>query len=289
MTFFRSLFLIALFLVFFIPGVSDAQILCRSSVGGHCVNLAAASTIPGLEFLGDVATPSELFSKVYTFGVSFVGLAAFFMFTYGAVRYMMAGEGSPSEARKIMYNAVFGLVLALVSFLILKIINPELVSGFNIALPPIPGLKASGSNSAPAPGSKACGSGTCSAGYTCINTSSGPACQPQTGGSAPGGSVTTQVPCGSGVCSPGYICGSTDKGAQVCFPPGDIPKTTKVVISDTTFPMSQPSAPPDPKLLQACKDAGRIAERSPLAIGGTKCVTFCLAKNEAPRNPKCLD
>ena len=142
MTLFRSLALTALFLVFFIPGFSDAQILCRSSVGGHCVNLAAAGTVPGLEFLGEIETPSALFSKIYTFGVSFVGLAAFFMFTYGAIRYMTAGEGSPSEARKIMYNAIFGLVLALVSFLILKIINPELVSGFNIALPKIEGLKA---------------------------------------------------------------------------------------------------------------------------------------------------
>lgn len=288
MTFFRSCILVALFLVFFIPGVSDAQILCRSSVGGHCVNLAAAGTIPGLEFLGEIETPSALFSKVYTFGVSFVGLAAFFMFTYGAVRYMMAGESSPSEARKIMYNALIGLVLALVSYLILNIINPDLVKGFNLALPPIPGLKASGPSSASSPGSQACGSGTCSAGYTCINTTSGSACQPQTGGSSSGDAVTTQVPCGPGVCSPGYVCGSTASG-PACFPPGDIPKTTKIVISDTTFPMSQPSAPPDPKLLQACKDAGRIAERSPLAIGGTKCVTFCLAKNEAPRNPKCLD
>ncbi|KKW18922.1 MAG: hypothetical protein A2131_02045 [Candidatus Sungbacteria bacterium GWC2_49_10] len=151
MTLFRSLFLVALFLVFFIPGFSDAQILCRSSVGGHCVNLAAVGTVPGLEFLGEVATPGALFSKIYTFGVSFVGLAAFFMFTYGAVRYMMAGESSPSEARKIMYNAVFGLVLALVSYLILNIINPELVKGFNIGLPPIPGLKTSESGPAYAP------------------------------------------------------------------------------------------------------------------------------------------
>lgn len=143
MRFFRLLFLIALFLVFFTPGVSDAQILCRSSVGGHCVNLAAAGSIPGLEFLGEIATPSDLFSKIYTFGVSFVGLAAFFMFTYGAVRYMMAGEGSPSEAKKIMYNALIGLVLALVSYLILNIINPDLVKGFNIGLPPIPELKTS--------------------------------------------------------------------------------------------------------------------------------------------------
>ncbi len=155
MTLFRSLALTALFLVFFIPGFSDAQILCRSSVGGHCVNLAAAGTVPGLEFLGEIETPSALFSKIYTFGVSFVGLAAFFMFTYGAVRYMMAGEGNPSEARKIMYNAIFGLVLALVSYLILNIINPELVKGFNIALPKIEGLKAP----APSPSPESGGAG----------------------------------------------------------------------------------------------------------------------------------
>jgi len=120
------------------PFAVHAQILCKSATGGQCVDLgvaAASKAIPGLEFLTDVAKPSDLFSKIYTYGISLVALTAFFMFTYGAIRYMMPTEGGTAEAKKAMYNAVLGLVVALVSYLTLSIINPNLVKNFDINLP----------------------------------------------------------------------------------------------------------------------------------------------------------
>jgi hypothetical protein len=50
---------------------------------------------------------------------------------------MVAFEGGTSRAREIMFNAILGLVIALVSFITLRLINPGLVSGFDIGLPPL--------------------------------------------------------------------------------------------------------------------------------------------------------
>ena len=129
----------AMALMLFAPAASQAQIECRSPVGGQCINLAAAAanaavSVPGLEFLGTAESPGAFFSRLYTYGVSLVALVAFFMFTYGAIRYMIAIEGNTAAAKGIMKNAVYGLMLALVSYLILYIINPKLVTEFDINL-----------------------------------------------------------------------------------------------------------------------------------------------------------
>ncbi len=102
---------------------------CRSLSGGHCLNLAAV--VPGLEFLG--STPGDtggLIARLYVFGLSLVGISALIMFVFGGVEYMTAGDnqGRVNQARSFMGNAIFGLVLALISFLILFTINPDLVT-----------------------------------------------------------------------------------------------------------------------------------------------------------------
>lgn len=126
-------------ILFLLPVWVGAEAFCKSPLEGHCLDLAAAQEaqvgIPGLEFLGNTATPSDLFSKIYTYGISLVGLAAFFMFTFGAIQYMVVLEGSTNQAKERMKNALFGLLLALVSYIGLRLINPDLVKGFNIDLP----------------------------------------------------------------------------------------------------------------------------------------------------------
>jgi len=59
------------------------------------------------------------------------------MFTYGGVLYLIAGDKDPSSAKSYMKNALYGLLLALGSYLILNTINPQLVSIKNLELPPI--------------------------------------------------------------------------------------------------------------------------------------------------------
>ena len=112
---------------------------CASSGGGYCVNLAsltaAVRPVPGLEFLQiDPSSLGDLLSSLYVFGLGFIGIAALIMLTYGGIKYMVAGEKDPSEAKKYMRNAALGLALALVSWLILYVINPDLVLKLDLTL-----------------------------------------------------------------------------------------------------------------------------------------------------------
>lgn len=103
---------------------------CRSQSGGHCVNFAAA--VPGLEFLGDATGLGDLLSRLFTFGMGFVGIAAFIMFMIGGVQYLVAGDKDPTEAKNRMKNAAIGLGVALISWLILFTINPDLVKTLSL-------------------------------------------------------------------------------------------------------------------------------------------------------------
>ena len=107
----------------------------------------AAGFTTGLEFLGldssvfcETFYISDLISATYIFGISLVGVSALVALTVAGVWYMTAGdnEGRIRQAREWINNAIFGLVLALLSYLILNTINPALVSTNKLdALPDI--------------------------------------------------------------------------------------------------------------------------------------------------------
>lgn len=87
----------------------------------------AAAQVPGLEFL-DLAPDAEIgdiLVQLYVFGVAIASLAAFVMLVIGGVQYMIAGDRDPSAAKQRIQNALWGLVLALGSWLILYVINKE--------------------------------------------------------------------------------------------------------------------------------------------------------------------
>ncbi|MEK7560931.1 MAG: pilin [Patescibacteria group bacterium] len=127
---------------------------CTSDIGGYCANLASVAPAQkelaqtGLEFLGVGPNPtlSQLLAALYKFGIGIAGIGAFLMIVAGGVRYM-ASAGNPhqiGEARKMIRNAFIGLAIALLSFLILYTINPDLVRvGANIQLPALPGASSS--------------------------------------------------------------------------------------------------------------------------------------------------
>lgn len=125
----RTIFIFVLISGMLLAGaVAFAEEQCRSERGGYCLSLAAA--IPGLEFLGDVpADPGQLLARIFTFGMGFVGIAAFIMLVWGGILYLTARDSQEQvkQARSHMGNAIFGLLLALVSVLILRTINPDLV------------------------------------------------------------------------------------------------------------------------------------------------------------------
>ena len=83
--------------------------------------------IPGFE---NTATdfPSYIMS-IYKFGLWAIGICALLMISVGGYMYIgSAGNKSTAEkAKSIITDAIAGLVLALVSWLLLYLINPDLV------------------------------------------------------------------------------------------------------------------------------------------------------------------
>ncbi len=73
---------------------------------------------------------------MYGFLLAFVGIAAFGGITYGGLLYVFAA-GSISkvdEAKKWIWNALIGLLVTALSFILLRTINPDLVNNLSIDL-----------------------------------------------------------------------------------------------------------------------------------------------------------
>lgn len=78
--------------------------------------------------------PEKIFASLFNFLLGFVGIGAMVMIVIEGIKYMTsAGDQSKiGEAKKRIWNAVWGLILALISYLLLQTINPDLLK---------PGLK----------------------------------------------------------------------------------------------------------------------------------------------------
>lgn len=83
--------------------------------------------IPGIS--GTQFNLTQYIAAIYKLAIWIVGLSALFMFLIGAFMYMLsAGNTSKMGSGKdIMTDALIGLVLALASYLILYVINPDLL------------------------------------------------------------------------------------------------------------------------------------------------------------------
>jgi len=80
---------------------------------------------------------NKLIAWLYYFIVGVSGLAAFFMLIWGGFQWLTSA-GSPakiSEAKDRIGSAILGLIIILASFLILKVINPDLIT---LKLPGLP-------------------------------------------------------------------------------------------------------------------------------------------------------
>lgn len=116
-----------------------AAVITAMTLPAVSASAATDAGIPGLEFLQLPANADigEVFARLYVWGIGFVALAAFLMLTWGGVLYMIAGDRDPSDAKNKMRNAIYGLLLALGSYLILYTINPALVNINKLELPEI--------------------------------------------------------------------------------------------------------------------------------------------------------
>ena len=73
--------------------------------------------------------------NLYLWFLGFVGVAALFAIVLGGILYMFSGANltKVDQAKRWIWNAILGIVLAATSYLLLSIINPDLVQhGFDI-------------------------------------------------------------------------------------------------------------------------------------------------------------
>ncbi|NTW13859.1 MAG: hypothetical protein HGA31_02385 [Candidatus Moranbacteria bacterium] len=72
---------------------------------------------------------ADYIQAIYKFALWAVGIAAMFMIAVGGMMYLTsAGNTSQtSSAKKVIFDALIGLALAIIAWLILYVINPDLV------------------------------------------------------------------------------------------------------------------------------------------------------------------
>jgi len=108
----------ALFLTFLIisPALADSANYYKPLV-----------QIPGMP-TGDVSLTQYL-STLYNFLISIVGILAMGVIIYGGMRYMTSA-GNPTvaeDAKETIMSAVYGLALALGSWLVINVVNPDIL------------------------------------------------------------------------------------------------------------------------------------------------------------------
>ena len=212
---------------------------------------AFAAAIPtahaqiGLDFLNlpPGAEIGTILSRLYVFGVSMVVIAALIMFTIGGVQYMITGgDRDPGPAKQRMKDALFGLILALTSYLILFTINPDLVREVKLKTVIIDLINPADLSQAAQEG-EPCGgtpkdpkhpeSVTCATGSCIFNKAEcKPASGNETGVCMASCKATPKLTHGQGPCNVSSQC----ETELICFWTGDPPdpkKTCKTVTSST--------------------------------------------------------
>ena len=78
----------------------------------------------------DVSTMGGYLANIYTIGIGLAGVLAVLMIVIGGIQYIGSGmsPSGKSDAKDRITNAILGLLLALLSWLILNTIDPNLVS-----------------------------------------------------------------------------------------------------------------------------------------------------------------
>ncbi len=86
--------------------------------------------IPGQ---GGVTNDFPTFLKMlYNFSIGIVAILAIIMVGVGAFTYIVTSAGNASkmaDGKEMIYSALFGLAIALIAYITLFLINPDLISG----------------------------------------------------------------------------------------------------------------------------------------------------------------
>ncbi|MGD9129407.1 MAG: pilin [Candidatus Woesebacteria bacterium] len=106
-----------LFIPFFLPSQSYAQ---TSTWEGVCVGPTEKSS--------DVATIQGaqcLIANIFSVAITLIGLVGFIMLIFASLKWMLAGTNAQNKdkARNMAVYAFVGLIVALCSFMILKLVS----------------------------------------------------------------------------------------------------------------------------------------------------------------------
>jgi len=142
----------------------------------HAVTISTA--IPGSNANTSSSSPGAFVANFYQFALLIGGILAFGAIVFGGVKYAISA-GNPSgqsDAKEWIWGALTGLLLLAGAYLVLNVVNPQLV---NLNINPLNGVTVATSNATTPVNTTApvtCGSidsygnqrsGTCSAGNCC--------------------------------------------------------------------------------------------------------------------------
>jgi len=170
----KYLLTIIFILVFFaVPLFSQAaDTTAPATSANNAFNYTPMEKIPGFE-TETVGNFYTYIQAVYKFGIWAVGISALLMISIGGFMYITsAGNNTAMEkAKGVITDAVIGLVLALTAYLLLYIINPDLVkikplpiipAKAPTAQPPVGGPPLAPTPAKPPAGTFTCIGGNCS-------------------------------------------------------------------------------------------------------------------------------
>ena len=113
---FLTVFIIQIVILFFLlvtPNYASAQTTLQVPIGNQT----------------EVKDIAEYIPLIFNYSMGFVGILAAVVLMFGGVMWLTAGgnQGQVGEAKEWIKAALTGLILALLSFLILNTINPDLI------------------------------------------------------------------------------------------------------------------------------------------------------------------
>lgn len=111
------------------------------SAGILKVRAAAPLVYTPMENIPGSGKTSDFFtyvSAIYRFGIWTIGISAMLMIMIGGYIYLTSAGNTAQtgKAKNIITDAIIGLILAMVSYLLLYTINPDLVKLHSAALSP---------------------------------------------------------------------------------------------------------------------------------------------------------
>ncbi|OGZ93764.1 MAG: hypothetical protein A3A28_00755 [Candidatus Sungbacteria bacterium RIFCSPLOWO2_01_FULL_47_32] len=127
----------AAFLFFFFSLLGTDTTLAKTPCpsGGACVSVSPDMLLAQAATCADTKSCYyNYLQSLYEYLLGLAAIAALGALVYGGVLYIYSG-GNPSksgEAKQWISNALFGLLLVALSYIILNTINPDLLPGFKL-------------------------------------------------------------------------------------------------------------------------------------------------------------